>query len=128
MSTDENKAVVQQFGEAMDRKDASFMDTPPGLANSKSFYQQLWAAFPDVQGTPQETISEGPWVAQRVMVSGTMQGAFMGMAPTGKQATWEVIQTFRIADGKIVEGHSQADAMAMMQQLGIGPASGQSPQ
>ncbi|MGI8913728.1 MAG: ester cyclase [Chloroflexota bacterium] len=52
----------------------------------------------------------------------------MGQAPTGKQATWEIIQTFRIADGKIVESHGQADVMSMMQQLGIGPAAGQSPQ
>ena len=128
MSTDENRAIMQQFGEAMGRKDAAFMDTHPGLTDTTSFYQQLWAAFPDLQGSPQETISEGAWVAQRVLVSGTMQGVFMGMAPSGKQATWEVIQTFRIAEGTIVESHGQADVLGMMQQLGLAPAPGQAPQ
>lgn len=127
MSNDENRAIIQQFGEAMGRKDAAFMDAHPGLAETTSFYQQLWAAFPDMQGVTQETISEGQWIAQRVLVSGTMQGAFLGMAPTGKHATWEVIQTFRIADGKIMESHGQADVMGMMQQFGIGPGAGQPP-
>ena len=128
MPTDENRAIMQQFGEAMDRQDAAFMQAHPGLADTASFYQHLWAAFPDLRGAVQETISEGAWIAQRVLVSGTMHGAFMGLAPTGKQATWEVIQTCRIAEGKIVESHGQADVLSMMQQLGLAPVPGQAPQ
>ena len=127
MRTDENRAILQQFGEAMERQDAAFMQAHPGLTDTTSFYQQLWAAFPDLRGAPQETISEGAWCAQRVLVSGTMRGAFLGLAPTGKQATWEVIQTFRIVAGTIVESHGQADVMGMMQQLGLGPAAGPAP-
>lgn len=128
MPTSENRANMQQFGEAMDRQDTAFMHAHPGLADTASFYQHLCAAFPDLQGALQETISEGAWIAQRVLVSGTMQGAFMGMAPTGKQATWEVIQTFRIVEGTIVESHGQADVLGMMQQLGLGPVPGPAPQ
>ncbi len=124
MSVEENKAVMRAFGDAMMRKDITFIEAHPGLAESKPFYQQIFAAFPDMQGTPQEVMAEGAWVTTRTIVSGTMQGPFMGMAPTGKHATWEVIQMFRIADGKIVKTHGQAD---MMQQLGLGPALAQSP-
>ncbi len=128
MRTDENKAIMQQFGEAMDCQDAAFMQAHPGLADTAPFYQHLWAAFPDLQAAVQETISEGAWIAQRVLVSGTMQGVFRGMPPSGKQATWEVIQTFRIAEGTIVESHGQADVMGMMQQLGLAPVPEQAPQ
>ncbi len=127
MSVEENKAVVRAFGDAMMRKDITFIEAHPVLTESKPFYQQLFAAFPDMHGTVQETVSEGAWVTTRTMVSGTMQGPFMGMAPTGKHATWEVIQMLRIADGTIVESHGQADVMGMMQQLGLGPALAQSP-
>ena len=127
MSADENRAIMQQFGEAMDRQDAAFMQAHPGLAYTTSFYQQLWAAFPDLRGAPQETISEGAWCAQRVLVSGTMRGSFLGLASTGQRATWEVIQTFRIVEGTIVECHGQADVLSMMQQLGLGPAAGPAP-
>jgi len=127
MSVEENKAVMRAFGDAMMRKDITFIEAHPGLAQSKPFYQQIFAAFPDMQGTPQEAMAEGAWVTTRTIVSGTMQGPFMGMAPTGKHATWEVIQMLRIADGTIVESHGQADVMGMMQQLGLGPALAQSP-
>ncbi len=127
MSADTNRTLMQQFGAAMDRQDAAFMQAHPGLTDTTSFYQQLWAAFPDLRGAPQETLSEGAWCAQRVLVSGTMQGAFLGQAPTGQRATWEVIQTFRIVAGTIVESHGQADVLSMMQQLGLGPAAGPVP-
>jgi predicted ester cyclase len=124
MSTDEHRTLMEQFGAAMDRKDAAFMAAHPGLTDSLALYQQLWAAFPDLQDAAQESISEGAWCAQRVLVSGTMQGAFLGLPPTGQQATWEVIQTFRIVAGTIVECHGQADVLGMLQHLGLGPVPG----
>lgn len=122
MSGEENKAITRAFREAMNRKDATFIDAHPGLIDSKPFFQQLFAAFPDMQGTTETTVADGAWVTDRTSVSGTMQGEFMGMAPTGKHATWEVINMFRIAEGKVVEYHAQADVMNMMQQLGVSPA------
>jgi len=121
MSVEENKALVRALGDAMMRKDLTFMDAHPGFAQSKPFFEQLIAAFPDMQVTPQEVVAEGEWVAQRVMASGTMQGPVMGMAPTGKHATWEVMNMYRIVDGTIVASHGQGDVMGMMQQLGVTP-------
>jgi predicted ester cyclase len=120
MATDEFTTVALQLEDAFNRHDAAFYDAHPGLVSSKAFYQQLWAAFPDLRATAQTTIVADGWVAQVLSASGTMQGAFMGMAPTGKRGTYEVITMFRMADGKIVEYHAQADVMSMMQQLGLG--------
>ncbi len=128
MSVEESKAVVQQFGDAMMRRDLAFMDAHPGLAASKAFFTELGAAFPDVRGEVQTTVAEGEWVASRVMVSGTHQGSFMGIPATGKHASWEVIQMHRVVDGKIVESYGQADTMSMMQQLGLSPGAGGAPQ
>jgi predicted ester cyclase len=127
MSTNGNAAVVDQFVDAFNRKDATLFDAHPGLAPHKAFYQQLWAALPDLHNTVETTVAEGDWIAERHSVSGTMQGAFMGMPPTGKRATYEVIAMVRVAAGKIVEYHSQADVMGMMQQLDIGPAAAPPP-
>ena len=121
MPSDETTAVERQLEDAFNRHDAAFYDAHPGLTPTKAFYQQLWAAFPDMRATPETTITADGWVAQRLSVSGTMEGTFMGMAPTGKHATYEVIAMFRVAGGRIVEYHAQADVMGMMQQLGISP-------
>jgi predicted ester cyclase len=120
MLTDEVTAIARQLEDAFNRHDAAFYDAHPGLTPSIAFYQQLWATFPDMRALPETTIVDAAWIAQRLSVSGTMQGAFMGMAPTGKRGTYEVITMFRVADGKIVEYHAQADVPSMMQQLGLG--------
>jgi predicted ester cyclase len=121
MPTDETTTVERQLEDAFNRRDAAFYDAHPGLTPTKAFYQELWVAFPDMRATPETTITADGWVAQRLSVSGTMEGTFMGMAPTGKRVTYEVIAMFRVADGRIVEYHAQADVMSMMQQLGISP-------
>jgi predicted ester cyclase len=60
-----------------------------------------------------------------VTARGTHQGEFMGIAPTGKPVSFSAIDVVRIADGKIVERWSQADNLALLQQLGAVPAAGQ---
>jgi predicted ester cyclase len=61
---------------------------------------------------------------QRVTVSGTMKGAFMGTPATGKKATWSEIHIVRLANGKVVEHWANVDQMGMMQQLGLMPTPG----
>ncbi len=121
MSTEDNITIARALKEAMDRHDLEFMDTHTGLVESKPFFRQVFAAFPDMRNTVETTVATDEWVVQRIMVSGTMRGEFMGMAPTGKHATWEVIQMLRVADGKIVENRAQADVIGLMQQLGVTP-------
>jgi predicted ester cyclase len=127
MSAAENTAIARQFEDAFNRHDATVFDAHPGLAAYKAAYQQLWAAFPDMDGRVETTVAADAWVAQRVTVSGTMQGAFMGMAATGKRASYEVLAMLRIEGGKIVEFHAQADVMGMMQQLGLAPGGAPQP-
>jgi predicted ester cyclase len=122
MPADEFTTVARQLEEAFNRRDAAFYDANPGLVSHKAAYQQLWAAFPDIRATAGTTIVADGWVAQVVSISGTMQNAFMGMPSTGKHATYEVVAMFRVAGGKIVDYHAQADVVSMLQQLGLMPA------
>ena len=55
---------------------------------------------------------------------GTHQGPFMGMPPTGKQAAVDVIDIFRIEDGKIAEHWAVTDMLGLMKQLGMIPSPG----
>jgi SnoaL-like polyketide cyclase len=49
-------------------------------------------------------------------------GDFMGIPPTGKQATIPVFLIYRLVDDKIVEHWMQADSLGLLQQLGAIPA------
>ncbi len=79
------------------------------------------AAFPDLRIEIQDQIADGGSVATRWTARGTHQGDFMGLAPTGREATVTGITIDRIADGKIVESWSNWDTLGLLQQLGAIP-------
>jgi predicted ester cyclase len=78
----------------------------------------LRTAFPDMQYTVEDEIVEGDKVVHRLIGHGTQQGEFLGIPPTGKQATWTGIAIYRIAGGKIAERWVNVDNLGTIQQLG----------
>ena len=87
----------------------------------------MHTAFPDIQMNVEDMIAEADKVVARVSVSGTHQGEFMGIDPTGNRVAITGIDILRIADGKIVEHWGNFDDLGMMQQLGVIPEPGQEP-
>ena len=94
---------------------------PPTVEGTKIFFGMMFAAFPDLQYTVEDTIGEGDRVAQRVTAHGTMKGDFLGMPATGKSATWSEMHILRLKDGKVVEHWGLVDQASMMTQLGLMP-------
>jgi predicted ester cyclase len=54
-------------------------------------------------------------------MTGTHQGEFNGIPPTGKSFSVEMIDRVRTRDGKAVEHWGVSDTMGMMTQLGVIP-------
>ncbi len=98
---------------------------PAGLPGVKAFITALRAAFPDFYYTVEDEVVEGNKYVVRVTARGTMQGNFLGMPATGKQATWSEIHIAHVARGKLVEHWTCIDQLGMLQQLGVIPAPGQ---
>jgi steroid delta-isomerase-like uncharacterized protein len=95
--------------------------TPPGKEGVKLFVKALRSAFPDLKITLGLQVAEGDLVVQQATTTGTMKGAFAGMPPSGKKATWEAIHITRIKGDKIVEHWAVQDQLGMLQQLGFIP-------
>ncbi len=83
-------------------------------------------AFPDLHVTFEQELADGDCVIHRGYITGTHQGEFQGIPPTGKQVKMKSIDIWRIANGKAVENWVQFDMLGLMQQLGVIPAPGQS--
>jgi steroid delta-isomerase-like uncharacterized protein len=95
---------------------------PPGREGVKQMALVMRSAFPDFKGTIEDTVAEGDKVVVRWTCTGTHSAAeFMGIPPTGKKVSVEVIDIIRIADGKFVEHWGLMDNAALMQQLGATP-------
>jgi steroid delta-isomerase-like uncharacterized protein len=87
----------------------------------KQFWSSLLAAFPDIHLTIQDQIAEGDKVVTRWSCTGTLQGEFMGLTPTGKQVTTSGMTISRIVEGKHVEVRQEWDTLGFLQRLGAVP-------
>jgi steroid delta-isomerase-like uncharacterized protein len=135
---EQNKQVVRQFFEALDRQDTEKMDQlvsstnyslhfsgmPPvdWNANKKEFLAPLTKAFPDLRRNIVDMVAEGDKVAVSINVTGTYKGEFQGIPATGKQASFTAMDILTIIDGKVTEERATADMMGLMQQIGAIPA------
>lgn len=77
----------------------------------------LLEAFPDLEVTVTDAITDGPDVVVTSTVEGTHQGTFAGVAPTGKRVRASRVDRFRVAEAKIVESWRNSDDDVFIQQL-----------
>jgi predicted ester cyclase len=66
-----------------------------------------------------EPCAEGDMVASRYVMSGTHQGEFLGIPPTGNKFKGSGILIFRIRNGKVVELWEEFDGVGLFEQLGM---------
>lgn len=90
-----------------------------GPEELKEFISKFRTMFPDFEVTIVDDIAEDDKVVQRRLFTGTHEGKFMGIEPTGKVVEAEAIVIFRFEDGKAAESWVQADMMSVMEQLGV---------
>jgi len=140
MSIEENKALIRRGTEVLNRGNVTEISTtldelfvpdfvrhdPAGGFRSREDYKQflfsLLAALPGQFTIEDLMIAEGDKVVLRYTFHGTQQGQWRGLPPTGKPVTFTGIFIYRIVDGKAVEGWENADALGLVQQLGLIPA------
>ena len=112
-------AVVDEFY-APDYRRHLNATTPPITAEAhRQRAARLRSAFPDARVTLEDILAEGDRVAFRLTIRGTHEGAFLGVAPTGKSVVLSFFGMVRIADGKLVEEWGGLDQAALFRQLGV---------
>ena len=114
-------AVIDELvaDEVVEHKE--FPGIEPGKEGVKQFFAMFRAAFPDLRMEPHEMLADGDLVCARVITTGTHQGEFMGIPPTGRRIETAMVDIVRTRDGQFAEHWGVADMMAMMQQLGAIP-------
>lgn len=90
-----------------------------GLDELKSVIPVWFEAFPDLSHTVHATIAEGDWVCTRFEISGTHEGSFQGVEPTGETFELLGIAMERVENGQIVERWVVEDQFDLFQQLGV---------
>ena len=105
--------------------DAGFQEHDPvagdgDLRKAKEDCTNYRSAFPDLRCSILAQYVDGDTVVTRWRMSGTHDGSFMGIAPTGARCTVEGISVGRFQGGKLAEDWVQWDALGLMRQVGAG--------
>jgi steroid delta-isomerase-like uncharacterized protein len=137
MSKDINLAAQERLGELVngneiDKLDEVFhadvVDHDPAPAQGsgpqgfKDFFTTMRTAFPDLQIAPQAVVADDEHVSLAYTITGTHQGEFNGIAPTGKRIEARGVQIGRFEDGKIIERWGSSDELGILAQLGAEPS------
>jgi len=92
----------------------------PGREGLKEAYKIFAGPFSDAVFVFVDLFCEGDLVFGRGEISGTNDGEFFGIPPTGKEVQWTEMAILRIGDGKILATWFDSDIAGLMQQLGVG--------
>ncbi|MFQ5821866.1 MAG: ester cyclase [Candidatus Heimdallarchaeota archaeon] len=130
----QNKALVQRILAEGDKKNLGILDevcTPdykfyfPSNAKpiNREQHKELWqafnVAFPDLTHNIKEIYANGDIVVARLILTGTHEGEFTGLPPTGKKVEFSAIEIFRFSDGKVADFWSDGDLLSLYKQLGM---------
>lgn len=133
MSTEQNKTLVRRwFAEFnthhpdLEQFIAPAMVNhagPPGrqrgVENFQATITDSLAAVPDQRWTVDEVMAEEDKVVCHLTWSGSQQGTYQGVAPTGKYFSIQQVQTFQVTEGKFSEHWAIRDDLSLFQQLNI---------
>lgn len=93
----------------------------PGLEGLNDILRCMRSAFPDLHFSVEEQIAEGNKVLTRFEWTGTHQGAFIGIPPTGRPVkVWGMVID-RLDGGRIKQTRILMDMLGLMTQLGVFP-------
>jgi predicted ester cyclase len=90
-----------------------------GRTRYRASIEMMRAAFPDYRNPLEFVLAEDAFAVSYGRSTGTHQGEFFGIPPTGRKidvATWGIL---RFENGQAVERWGLADNLAIMQQLGL---------
>jgi steroid delta-isomerase-like uncharacterized protein len=136
MTLEDNKAAVRRFaGEVWNQGNLAALDElvapdvtrngpPVGRVGMGGAVTMIRGGLPDLQGQIVDLIAEGDKVVWRYVSRGTHQGPLFGVPATGKRVEYTGTATLRLADGQIAEIWDNADALALLQQIGAVPPIG----
>ena len=129
-----NKSVVAEFyndvfiGHDMSKLDKYMRDDyiqhnpdcPQGKAGFVQFFTEIFNAVPDFKYTLKKMVAEGDIVMAYSATTGTHTGGvWLGKKAAGSKLDFNVVDVFRVQDGKIAEHWDVADTFTFFRQLGI---------
>ncbi|MGB3327425.1 MAG: ester cyclase family protein [Thermomicrobiales bacterium] len=85
-----------------------------GVDAIKDVMREIRGAYPDMEVTAEEVLSDGRTVVVRYTCNATFTNPLFGIEPTGERVTYDGINTFLFSCGKVIESWSELDSLTML--------------
>jgi steroid delta-isomerase-like uncharacterized protein len=132
-ATSENRELLRSIEDAVNSRDSHAiadiyatdfvfhreMDELHGLDEFNDYLQTLYNAFPDMTISIEKVIVEDDMAAVHYTGTGTHEGEYNGIEPTGREVELSGMRIVRIEDGQIVEAWGLTSNLSLLGQLGI---------
>ena len=135
MTTEANKELVQEFVDAINRRDWRRFDelVAPDFVRHSSTYGQSTirsrdqlreflaaeaGTFPDAHETVHFLVAEGDMVTVHATFRGTQRGPLGAWPASGRTLSADFISIYRVKDGRIAEAWVEWDCLSGLIQLG----------
>lgn len=96
---------------------------PDGEAHSRAeweeYQSEIEAGFPDFHLEVHDRIAQADVVMEEVEITGTHEGEFKGLPPTGREVEIWAMSKFLIEDGQVEEWYTYYDTSELQDQLGL---------
>lgn len=124
-----NKELVRRFyAEAINRRDLGAVerllaedfthdDQPRGRAGQREAVAAFLDGFSDLRNEILLILAEDDLVAAHQRWTGTHDGEFLGIAPSGRRVEFTSTAVLRIADGLIAAAWDEVDLLGLTRQL-----------
>ena len=94
-------------------------DQAPGVEGVKQFWRAFTTSFPDFRMEVDALSADEDYGTMVYRLSGTHQGDYMGIPPTGKHFEVRGLQMGRFENSVIAERWGSSDSLGILSQLGI---------
>ena len=131
MPVKENKVVIRRWidefwnqgnldlaDEIIDPDFFCYRNGVSGREGCRKWVSRSKILMPDFEFIIQDLVAEGDKVVYRYTCSGTPEGEWLGLSPTGQRVEWTGVSIARIANGLIAELWGDYDKLGAYQQLG----------
>ena len=135
MSAQRNLELIHRMYEALNAQDLDAHDEywsedmiwhgPSGFGDihgldgfKNKVLKPFYKAFPDYNAKNDIELADDTWVAATGFVTGTHQGEWLGLPPTGRPMRMRFSDFWLIKDGKLTDNYVMVDQIDVMKQLG----------
>ncbi|HEX6033850.1 MAG TPA: ester cyclase [Anaerolineales bacterium] len=92
-----------------------------GHEGVRAMLDNYWQAFPDLEFTVTDTVTQDSRMTIVWMAEGTHQGTIMNIPPTGHRVAVRGVSILDVEDGLIIRGQSIWDLAGMLRHMGLLP-------